>query len=180
VQERRYAKSYEDLARCLGIRYQTVLGYSKMPGWPQIHSNGKARYDIEKCRKFISERKSAHNFGGNGCNGRDGADGYNLSERERSIIDKNKVAAERTQLAIERERFELAVRMGEFFPKSVVLRAFERSHAMARGEIDRVIEAELPPRLDMVPALEAKKILRKAFDQLFAGIPTAYANSNGG
>jgi hypothetical protein len=141
VSKRRYARSKIELAKLIPVRYATLIAKFKDPRHPEDHSPGNERYDIEKWRRFLRETTSAHNSK-IGLNGSNGTSRIPISERDKSVIDKNKVAAERQRLAVERERFELAVRMGEFLPKTIVLPAFERSHATARREIDKVIEVE--------------------------------------
>lgn len=168
---KRYAKTKSELAKVLGVSLHTVLKYSKATGRPENHAFGSARYDIEAWRQFIGQRKSAHNFG------RNGHSTLPPSERELSMMDKNKALAERARILIERDQFRLAVERGEYFAKDEVLRAFDLSHSTARREIDKAIETELPPKLQGRGAIEIRKILRRWRDNLYRMIPVKYATN---
>jgi hypothetical protein len=137
-----------ELARALGITGWTLNSYWKRPGRPKDHADGKARYNIQEYRDWISDFKSAHNFG----NGRNASDGWHASERDKAIIEKNRVA---TEAAI----FKLQKDKGLLVPRSEVKRQADTSGELLKRELYKAAEHELPPRLEMLKASEIKKVL---------------------
>jgi hypothetical protein len=155
MSESRYVATKLALAGRCGVSYPTLLKYFSKPGRPRNHSPGGARYDVEAWRQWIAEHRSAHNFGKNGADRLE----YEPNERERALIEKNKVEAERA-------RFKLKVEVGEFLPRYDVCRDVEAAHSAVRRELTKALIHELPPRLEGLCAIEMRRPMRRVCEEL--------------
>lgn len=155
----RYAPTKAVAALKLGIRYGTFLDYSKQPDFPKPRA-GAARYDLEAIKRWIEQRKSAHNFGVNG------SSGYKPSEREQSIIDKNRIAAER-------EQFRLDIDRGRYELKSVTGERIEKGFGLLVRELTKAFRHELPPQLEGLTAGEIAKLNNKKLQHIFGQVQAA-------
>jgi hypothetical protein len=162
VVQSKYAATKADLARKLGISYYTlVTKYWRREGRPKDHAPGRARYDVQAYKDWISGFKYAHNFG-QGHNGSN--NGYHFNERERALIEEKKIRAESA-------RFDLEVKRGEWISRIEAFRDIETSDAIVIRELKKGFEHTLPPKLDMVKASEARKILCDWFDTMRRYMP---------
>ncbi len=159
---RRYASSKVELAKALGVSYRALLGWWSRPSRPADHSPGANRYDIEAYRDWIGSFKSAHNFGTG--RGAEGSELYEMSPRERAIVEKNRIAAER-------ERFRLAVEKGEYVLRDVANRTIDVGNAIVRRELERMFASELPPRLEGLSATLIRKEMLTSLDRCLARLP---------
>jgi hypothetical protein len=150
------------------MRYPTLLEYSKLPGFPPIHSPGSARYDVEAIIKFVHEKKSAHNFGGR--NGKNGSNGH-LNQREQALVDKKLIE-------IERERFKLDVERGKYELKSTVHERQLQNVSATFRELDKAFKHELPPRLEGESAGAIAKMCGRKLDELRERLAKSF-ESNG-
>jgi hypothetical protein len=155
----RYVATKVELANRCGVTYYTLSGYFKLPGHPRDHSPGSARYDVKVWREFIQAHRSAHNFGT-----RNGEVPYELNERERAIIEKNKIATQR-------EKFKLEVEMAEYIPRVDANRQIESANYVVRRELHKALVQELPPRLEMLKAAEIRKITQAKYDEIVSHLP---------
>jgi hypothetical protein len=155
------------VSRLVPVRYQTLLEYRKMPDFPPDHSlTGKARYDVDVIRKWIHNKKSAHNFGGrNGSNG----NGH-LNERERALVDKK-------HIEIERERFKLDVERGKYELKTNVYERQLQNVSSTFRELDKAFKHELPPRLEGESAGAIARICGHKLDELRERLAHSFENN---
>jgi len=162
VSRSRYCATLSEVARRAPCRYATLLEYRKLPGFPPDHSPGKAKYDLPKIQDWIRNHKSAHNYGGR----RNGENEF-VNERERGLIEKNRIATEQL-------RFDLQVRQGEYYQRVAVNRSIDTANAVTKRELYKGAEHELPPRLEGLNASEIKKALRKWLDKCFTNLPKPF------
>jgi hypothetical protein len=158
VRESRYASTKQELAKKLGISFWTLTRkYWERAGRPADNSSGSSKYDVRAYRKWISQFKSAHNFGTYNPD-RDPLQGYSLSPREKALIQKNELAAER-------ERFNLDILHGKYEEKSVMAERVLTNVSTMFRELDKSFRHELPPRLAESSVGEIARILGAKLDE---------------
>jgi hypothetical protein len=161
----RFVQNKVDLAKAVEVSRLTLDRYFAMPGHPERRSDG--RHDVPAWRAFVAAHKVSPQAGpgGNGTT-------YALSEREKALIEKNKIEAARSKL-------KLQIETGEFLPKSDVCRDVEVVCSCVRRELTKILCHEAPPRLEMLRANELRRPMRKICeeltDQLFYRL-SAYAD----
>lgn len=157
VQDGRYVATKSALARRLGISYYTLVSsYWKRAGRPIDHSTGSAKYDVEAYRDWIATFRTAHNIGS--------VQPYEWNERERGLIEKNRIAAAR-------EKFKLEVEMGEYVPRISVNKTIDTGNAIVRREMEKAFGSELPPRLEGLKAGEIRRILMSRLVEIYQHLP---------
>jgi hypothetical protein len=156
----RYVATKVELARRCGVTYYTLTGYFKLPGHPRDHSPGSARYDVHPWREFIQAHRSAHNFGG----AKNGDVPYTPNERERALIEKNRIATQR-------EKFRLEVEMAECISRQQACQQIESANAIVRRELQKALVMELPARLEMLKAAEIRKVTQAKYDEIVSHLP---------
>ena len=168
----RYAKNKSELAKRIPCARVTLDKLMRRRDRPDDHSEGNNRYDVQEWQAYARPLISAHNAKAKReaiANGHVDADAF-IGERERSIIEKNKVTA---QLAA----FKLDVEMGEYIPREAAHRAVLACNALVVREFTKAFESELPPRLEGLTAVEIMKVLRRAGDRILANLHKGFAKN---
>ena len=170
----RFVPTKANIARRCGISYYRLLQNWDRPGRPKDHSPGSARYDVLAYGNWIGSWKSAHNFG-SGHNGE--SNGYRFNEREKALIERNKIAAESA-------RFDLQVKMGEYVRRLDVNRDRQTANAIVRRELAKMIQSTLPPKVYGLKPAEIAKVGMEELNRVLRYLPgqfamAASANGNG-
>jgi hypothetical protein len=159
VRESRYTDTKQKLAVRCGISYRRLLSNWDRPGRPKDHSQGSTRYDIVAYRNWIASWRSAHNFGS-----RNGEFVYTPNERERALIEKNRIATQR-------EKFRLEVEMSEYVLRVEVNRQVEAGNYVVRRELHKALVMELTARVEMLKASEIRKVTQAKYDEIVSHLP---------
>ena len=159
VRESRYTDTKQKLAVRCGISYRRLLSNWGRPSRPKDHSAGSTKYDVLAYREWIRSWRSAHNFGS-----RNGEFVYTPNERERALIEKNKIATAR-------EKFRLEVEMAAYIPRQQACQQIESANAIVRRELHKALVMELPARLEMLKAAEIRKVTQAKYDEIVSHLP---------
>lgn len=174
MQGSKYVSTKELLARRIGISYFRLQTNWDRPDRPKDHSSGRSRYDVAAYREWVAKWKSAHNFGSRNADDRNEL-GYPWNAREKALIEKNQVSAQR-------ERFKLEVEMAEYVPRLVVNRVIDTGNRIIRNELEKAFQSELPPRLEGLSSVEIRRVLLAKLRQLTETLPAqmtqVYGNGN--
>lgn len=168
MRESRYTDTKQKLAVRCGISYRRLLSNWDRPSRPKDHSQGSTRYDIVAYRNWIASWRSAHNFGS-----RNGEFVYTPNERERALIEKNRIATQR-------EKFRLEVEMAEYVPRVEANRQVEAGNFVVRRELHKALVIELPARLEMLKAAEIRKVTQTKYDEIVSHLPGLILNALNG
>jgi hypothetical protein len=155
-----FAKNKSELALRISVSRPTLSKLFKLSDHPENHGESANKYDVEKWRAFASEQLSAHNRGnarnqGNGSNGH-----LPVNERDASVIEKNRVSAER-------DRFRLSKEKGECLLVVEVTKALDTKLGVVVRELYKAFEQEMPAKLEGMSALEIKKALSRKLESVF-------------
>lgn len=163
----KYAKNKSELAQRIGLTRPTLYALFKRPDHPANHGEGVNKYNVEAWAIYAAANTSAHNRKGSGSNGH-----FPLSEREQSIIAKNRISSEREAFRLEKEK-------RNYYPIREVNQHIDTANAIVVRELRKAFEQELPPRQEGLSALEIKKLNAKRLDQIFASLPKHLKNAEG-
>jgi len=163
----RYVSSKQQLAARLGIRYGTLCHYFQSPGHPPNHSQGDLRYEVEAWEQWLRDRQFK----------RAGITAvYDPTARERSIIEKNKIAAAR-------EQFDLDVKRGHYISRVEVNRSVDIGNSIVKREIMKFVEHFVPTKLCGLSPGEAVKLGKIEMNRILRFLPghfqAAAMNGNG-
>ncbi|MBA0088782.1 MAG: hypothetical protein HRJ53_27650, partial [Acidobacteria bacterium Pan2503] len=93
-----------------------------------------------------------------------------LSERDKSVIEKNRLDARLKAIEIDQK-------MGELIPREAVNREIDTANQIVVAELRKSLGLELPPRLEGLSAVEIKKKLLAKLDVIFEGLPKKFENA---
>jgi len=89
---------------------------------------------------------------------------YTPNERERALIEKNRIATQR-------EKFRLEVEMSEYISRQQACQQIESANAIVRRELHKALVMELPARLEMLKAAEIRKVTQAKYDEIVSHLP---------
>ena len=131
----------------------------------------RAGFDVEAWRQFARTQITNPNAMINRQQRGVGSNGQKyepfISERDKSIIEKNKIQARR-------EVFELDVKMGEYIARDAVNQQIDTANGIVISELRKSLGLELPPRLEGLSAGEIKKKLLAKLDSIFERLPRQF------
>jgi len=167
VQKSKYVATKSELAKRLGITPWTLNHNWNRPGRPVDHSDGKARYDIEKYQSWKRSWISGHNAGTGHNNNGNGKHETPFNAKELASIQKKNIDIESAQ-------FDLDVRKGRYELKSKARDAVLRNVGIMFRELDKSMRHELPPRLEGCTATEIAKLIGNKLDTARERIDKAF------
>jgi hypothetical protein len=155
----KYAATLAEVARRVPCRYQTLLEYRKLPGFPKDHSPGSAKYDVVAIRQWIHDHKIAHNYGGRNGEGKVAP----LNPREQALLEKKNIEIERDRFSLDRER-------GRYWLKADAAAVINRYAGMLWWELEKALVHELPARDEGLSAGEIAKVHRDRIRAIRANV----------
>ena len=168
MRQSRYAKNKTVLHQRLRISRPALERLFRRPDHPiQVPGKGwdVAEWERYRDRYFaVWNQRSAKHGNGNG---------WSPNAREQSIIERNRIVAER-------ERFKLKVEMAEYVPRVEANRQVEAGNYVVRRELHKALVMELPARLEMLKAAEIRKVTQAKYDEILSHLPGLILNALNG
>lgn len=161
----RYVGTKQQLAARLGIRYGTSCHYFQSPGHPPNHSQGDLRYEVEAWQQWLQERRFK----------RAGITAFDPTEREKSIIAKNRIVAAR-------EQFDLDVKRGNYVSRLEANRAIDTGNAIVRREMEKLMKYVMPCKVQGLSPGQVSKLGMTELNKVLRFLPghfQAAASDNG-
>ena len=159
MRQSRYAKNKTVLHQRLRISRPALERLFRRPDHP-IQVPGKG-WDVTEWERYRDRYFAVWNQRSTNDSNRNGS---SLNAREQSIIERNRIVAER-------ERFKLKVEMSEYVLRVEANRQVEAGNCVVRRELHKALVMELPARLEMLRAAEIRKVTQGKYDEIVSHLP---------